>query len=76
MARRELKLSELHEKWEYYAAAIRGDIRGIMSGDVPDLDSMLLKMDLRTNEKSENEQERQDEMFMSTMAALETKLQR
>jgi len=70
----QLRLSELHEKWEYYAAAIRADIRSAFSESPVEIESMLLRMESRTVDEIEEEQTRQDEAFMAAAISTAEKL--
>ena len=74
--RNALKLTELFEKWEYYAAAIRSDIWGASGVEPPNIDDMLIKLELRTPEEAAKADAERDEMFMAAIAALDKKLNR
>ena len=57
--RKELKISNFHEKWEYYAAAIRNDIKSIFDGEPRAIGDGLIKL-TADKDKAEKEQEMLD----------------
>ena len=65
-ARRELKLTNLHEKWEYYVAALRQDI-GAAFGVERDIKELLIELEMKTEGEARQEQERKNEAFMSAL---------
>jgi len=68
-----LKLSEFHEKWEYYAGTIRNEIRVALGGD-PLENEGLIKWAPQTIEDQEAQQEREDRLFMQSVLGLSKKV--
>jgi len=60
-------LSEFHEKWEYYFAQLRLDIKSLFSDEVHQISEGLIKLKQITEEEDEIRQERADRDFMGFM---------
>lgn len=62
-----MKLSEFHTKDEYYWATIINTIKQIVDGEPRTFEHGLIKLVPMTEESIEDEQEKADRLFMSTV---------
>lgn len=63
----ELKLTTHHEKWEYYVAALRNDMKSIMDGESRNINEGLIKFESQTEEEELDKQIQENEAFMSVL---------
>jgi len=67
--RHELKLSKLHDKWEYYFAKLSNELKSLFDGEPREIQEGLIKLEIKTPEDIEKAQRIKDEQFLAAFAA-------